>query len=113
MNIKPFGASLSLLTTALVVYLLYICRGEVSLPVMIAGGLTVLATSFMGSGIRVEPSRTAVLNTIVSWCFCAAYILINILFALLGAGIPWIIIANGVLLTIYLVVIRNIIKARQ
>lgn len=113
MKIKGFGALISALFTALVIYILYVCRGEADLPVMIAGGVTVLATSFMGMAVGVEPARTAVLNSVASWSFCAGFCALNILFALFGAGMPAILIVNGLLLIVYLVVIRALIRARQ
>lgn len=113
MNIKGFGALISVLFTALAVYILYVCRGGIDLPVMIAGGVTILATSFMGMAVRVEPPRTGALNSVASWCFCAGFFALNILFALFGAGMPAILITNGLLLIIYLVVIRALIRARQ
>ena len=113
MKIKVFGTAISVLFTALLVYIIYICRGEVFLPVLFAGGLTVLVTSFMGTGVKVEPSRTAILNSITSWIFCGVFCIVNILFAWLNAGLPVLIIVNGILLIAYMVTIRALLKTRQ
>ena len=113
MKIKVFGAIISVLFTALMVYIIYICRGEVFLPVLFTGGLTVLVTSFMGTGVKVEPSRIAVLNSITSWLFCGIFCAANILFAWLNAGLPVLIIVNGILLIAYMVIIRALLRAGQ
>lgn len=113
MKLKVFGTVISVLFTALVVYILYVCRGAVDLPVLIAGGVTVLATSFTGMGLQVEPARTAALNSVTSWGFCAGFCVVNLLFALFGAGMAAVIIVNGLLLIAYAVIIRGLIRARQ
>ncbi|MDL2320270.1 hypothetical protein LJC45_03965 [Alistipes sp. OttesenSCG-928-B03] len=113
MKIKVFGVVISVLFTALMVYILYICRGVVYFPLMICGGVTILATSFMGTGVKAAQARTSVLSGVTSWSFCAAFCLLNILFAIFNAGMPLIIIVNGLLLIAFAVIIRGLIRAKQ
>lgn len=112
MKIDFFKGFIALALSALIAYACYsICDYESLRWIVTCGAFVAIGTPlFLALGATADNPRGSVLMRITSWLVALLMIGINLIFAFCEFSTPWYIILNGIVLLLYALVFRGLLK---
>lgn len=114
MKINFVQTIIALAVSLLIAYGLYSFHDSVNKILLSAGSFVFLATALvMTIGASFELPRTTTNIRVVSGIFFAVALASNIIFSFVTFSVPLYIIANGILILIFLLIIYSISNAKQ